>query len=528
MKSLLEILMVSLIIAQAYAQQAPNSASFPGRYLPGGIWQPRNMNATLPEPTPGMPAQDSAPDGRQEIASVDWGTDVMLEGPDLFAFYGSIVEGPNGYVHIVVSHGLSMVPYYIRSTDEGISWEEGRLFWAPGDGLPAVDYQLFTNDSMVTLPFSGTGQFRCMYSSDYGTNWNGSQYLSYTGHSLGLVQHSSIIYVAASEVGNMTNMYFSTNYGVRWYDTLPRMPYMSDVFGLGVAGNRFHMVNDSPGQEVFYSWLNLGESSWIYPVRISQDSTHDSFWPKMIAWGDSNVFAIWVDYEYSPYPWTGDLICRRSTNNGESWLPEQQVTFNHLALNKNICIRNDSIFLVYDEIVLDGETNTEEVFFNLSSNAGGTWNDPVRLTYAPHRSLYPCVAVRENRIHVAWCDARNDTANGVYNSLYYKRGIISDVGIGWNYRESLPEKLSMGAYPNPFNTSTMLTIKGAKGGDITLGIYDIQGKRIKTFEKGVMGGDEKIVWDATDASGKKVSSGLYFARASTPQTEKTIKLLLLR
>jgi len=88
-----------------------------------------------------------------------------------------------------------------------------------------------------------------------------------------------------------------------------------------------------------------------------------------------------------------------------------------------------------------------------------------------------------------------------------------------------PERLALFAYPNPFNSSVTISYSNLSGGEIK--IYDIQGKSIRTFA--LEGGEDgKINWDATDASGKRVSSGVYFARAAAPQKEKTIKILLLR
>jgi len=89
----------------------------------------------------------------------------------------------------------------------------------------------------------------------------------------------------------------------------------------------------------------------------------------------------------------------------------------------------------------------------------------------------------------------------------------------------LPQHLNISAYPNPFNSSTIIGYSNLEGGDIR--IFDIKGQLVKTFFTG--GENEgRIEWHATEASGKKVSSGIYFARVSTPQSQKTIKLLLLK
>ena len=518
---LLCTLIILVVASLAYSQIEP-----PGRYLPDGTWQPRKTHATLPEPAPGMPAQASLPNNRNHILSIDWEPEVMLAGPGLDAFFSSIAEGPNGYVHVVTSHDFSAEPYYFRSTDQGISWSDGFQLAS----IAAVEYNFIIDSNYVTFPFSASGGFSCVISSDYGDTWSDWRNVSLQGYGAPSVLVDHMIYSASVLDDHRIESRYSNDHGDRWdfqsYSNLLRDP---SYLALGATNLGLHLLAVAPyGQEIYYQRNIFPNQGWGNLIRLSDDTTHDSFFPKIIAWGDSNVFAIWVDYKYSPYPWTGDLLARRSTDNGSTWLPEQQITFNHLALEKNICEKNDSLFLVYDEIVFDGETNTEEIFFNLTSDGGESWGEPVRLTNAPWRSIYPSVAVYGNQINVAFCDARNDTVYGNANSLYYKKGIISGSEVIGGNNINKPEYLSIESYPNPFNSSTLLTINNKKGGEVKIGIYDIQGKLIQKFERGGMGGDEKIVWDATDASGKKVSSGIYFARASTAQTEKTIKLLYIK
>jgi flagellar hook assembly protein FlgD len=67
-----------------------------------------------------------------------------------------------------------------------------------------------------------------------------------------------------------------------------------------------------------------------------------------------------------------------------------------------------------------------------------------------------------------------------------------------------------------------------------ISIYDIQGKLIKTLKTD--GGENgKIIWDASDALGNKVSSGEYFLKAQsgsqgtdTSQNYSGFKLLYLK
>jgi flagellar hook assembly protein FlgD len=93
--------------------------------------------------------------------------------------------------------------------------------------------------------------------------------------------------------------------------------------------------------------------------------------------------------------------------------------------------------------------------------------------------------------------------------------------------------IKLTAYPNPFNSSILFcySLQNAEGGD--LGIYTIQGQLLKTYD--IKGKEGKIEWDARDAEGNKVSSGIYFAKArfgskatSASQESQAIKLIYLK
>ncbi len=92
---------------------------------------------------------------------------------------------------------------------------------------------------------------------------------------------------------------------------------------------------------------------------------------------------------------------------------------------------------------------------------------------------------------------------------------------------NIPSDLSMAAYPNPFNSNTMITFSNPEGGDLEIGIYDLMGRQVRTFN--LIGAKEgEIKWDAQDAMGNRVSTGIYFARARASQNQKTIKLVYIK
>ena len=66
-------------------------------------------------------------------------------------------------------------------------------------------------------------------------------------------------------------------------------------------------------------------------------------------------------------------------------------------------------------------------------------------------------------------------------------------------------------YPNPFNPRTTVQFDLPAASHVTLAIYDIRGRIVRTMVDEVKNiGFHNVVWDGTDDNGSSVSSGLYF------------------
>jgi hypothetical protein len=506
----------------AIAAERDNLAN-DGRMLPDGTIQPRNLKALYEYPAPDNYTGNNRFLRPEEALSVDWGPEVPLSVPSFSAFFSTIAEGPNGFVHAFTSWAGGMEPYYVRSIDTGESWEPGYLLWPLGGPQAGMTREIFSKGDTTAFIFS-SGAAVCVLSPDRGDTWEHWRIAAYGSGTIAACRLNDTIYVANSDQDATTIVKRSADNGATW-QAIYRNTHLSDVFGLGATTGLLHMVNHNySGHEVYYSRLDRAGGPWSVPLMLSEDFTEGSFYPKLLAWGDSSVLAFWTDYQHSPYGWTGDIFCRRSTDGGLTWLPIVEVTQNHLALDKSVCQRGDSIFLVYDEYVFDGETEGEEIFFNLSTDGGFTWSEPTRLSFAPHRSIYPSVGIRGDRIHVSWCDARGDTLYGNRNRFYYRRGILRGPDGVADEGPDAQVELSLSAYPNPFNSATAITIEG--GGEAEIDIFDITGRRVAALNAH----DGRAVWDATG-----YSSGVYFARAAdvrqgsvSARVSSIIKLVYLK
>lgn len=84
-------------------------------------------------------------------------------------------------------------------------------------------------------------------------------------------------------------------------------------------------------------------------------------------------------------------------------------------------------------------------------------------------------------------------------------------------------------YPNPFNPQTRIGFQLKKAGDVSIMIYDIRGRRIRTLMNRQMNtGIFEVVWDGKNSDGKEVASGTYFYRIKSGEFTRTRKMQLLR
>ena len=90
-------------------------------------------------------------------------------------------------------------------------------------------------------------------------------------------------------------------------------------------------------------------------------------------------------------------------------------------------------------------------------------------------------------------------------------------------------------YPNPFNPDTKIAYHLPEEADVTLIIYDIQGREVwRTSESNQSAGHHRIVWNGLNRFGARVASGVYIyriemkSRAQETSRIKARKLILIK
>ena len=90
-----------------------------------------------------------------------------------------------------------------------------------------------------------------------------------------------------------------------------------------------------------------------------------------------------------------------------------------------------------------------------------------------------------------------------------------------------PPGLALNA-PNPFNPGTVIPYRLDVDGPVRLVIYNLLGQRIRTLvDETQTAGSYRVRWEARDAAGRRVSSGVYFLRLHYPGGVQTQRMLYL-
>ncbi len=83
--------------------------------------------------------------------------------------------------------------------------------------------------------------------------------------------------------------------------------------------------------------------------------------------------------------------------------------------------------------------------------------------------------------------------------------------------------------PNPFNPTTNIRFSVPEKGNVTLNVYDANGRLVRTLASGVReAGDHDVSWDGRDNAGATVGSGVYFYRLTAGKFSESKKMVMLK
>ncbi len=424
-----------------------------------------------------------------------WSQPVII--PDSsYAFYNPDIIYSKGRIHIACidySADRQQV-YHISSSDGGRSW-----------GSP---HQVFNNrDPMVRPPriaANGDTLFICYRTS--------SEFLSFYSRDAGLTWHRGANIEGGPIVIDQDPAVLFTNGRIHV------------IFSLAVVGDSFTFeIYDRYSDNMGIRWHPRIPLSTLEPLPNCRASQIPS------AYADSagNIIALWMDYKYGGMcAVSGEILGRFSSDNGYSWSEELRLTDTQSGCGSSCVIKDGIIYAIWEDFWPLG-CEYPKILFSSSQDWGQTWSEYEAITdFSDAMEEGPNIffgsAESNSLLH---CLFRVTSPNGGLLLYHAVKDISTSIGDEAN--QSQIKEISISAYPNPFNSNTMITFNNPEGGDLEIGIYDLMGRQVRTFNL-IRAKEGEIKWDARDAMGNRVSTGIYFARAREKSSQITTKLIYLK
>jgi hypothetical protein len=124
----------------------------------------------------------------------------------------------------------------------------------------------------------------------------------------------------------------------------------------------------------------------------------------------------------------------------------------------------------------------------------------------------------------AWSDKRGGDGD-IYAAKLTGEGEtpvtgVPEIGVGFCLAQN---------FPNPFNPSTAIPFTLNKTSYVSLRIYDVSGRLVRTIaERRFDTGCHTETWDGRDNTGRRVSSGVYYCKLAAGAFSETRKMVLLQ
>lgn len=269
----------------------------------------------------------------------------------------------------------------------------------------------------------------------------------------------------------------------------------------------------------FFSKYNSDTHLWSgpFPVDVAGTNTHLTF-------GNDSYGTIWTPYIFWQH------------KNGPYWeikgfdIPNTQYcAFNNFPGCNNMSPSYCTILIPTDQGYLDNVH-----FFTFTSDANGNMevyvNTVVSGTTYTNMSEYSGIDTHPqlfNNFHVSyggWDNQLFDIWESYRGGHWQLWATKMDFLTG---EENLKNEVArLKCSPNPFTNETRIEYFTEEAGSLTIAIYDLQGKEIKTLTSASDGnGKHSVTWDGNDATGTRVPSGIYVCVVKTGDSVLRCKII---
>ena len=420
-------------------------------------------------------------------------------------FVYDLEEGPDGVIYAATAaEDTAPVGKVFRTTDGGQSWEE----LAPLPGAMAVFSIAVRGDTLYAGTYPNGDVFK---SVNGGLSWVPMTEIN-GAHAVRVVKITSngtlLAGVSAFDTSG-AKIYRSTNGGNYWSESIiigegltsPIKFIYETQDGTLYAGG----WTDSPPPRI---WRSDNDGILWYPDTLMTlpivPTTMDGFYES----SDGTLYVTgWIHNREGMIQGGGFVF--RSVDGGAHWDTTSRVVRGNVRSVRIYDIIEDLSGTIYvgfqpgPDSVVYASTNGGETWFSTGPLAGAF--EALCFLYASDGYIYA-----------------GTTPNGdVFKYL--------PVAVKESNRSTVIVPQLISAYPNPFINRVYIKYILPEKTFISVTIYDISGKLVKTLFKGEKeGGSHFLEWNGLTGTGESAPSGIYFVNLETSQKSSILKLNYLR
>jgi hypothetical protein len=290
-----------------------------------------------------------------------------------------------------------------------------------------------------------------------------------------------------------------------------------DLRGFGEPGDVYAQRVDGDG-EVF--WAPNGVAVCTAPST--------QYGPALLADGDSSTYLCWTDQRNG----NSDVYAQRIDGLGNSLWTPNGVSVSSATRNQYepeiVSVGGDVVIAWQDSRNVQFETDIYAQRLDPEGNALWTTGG-VPVTTAPDWQYdHHMVPDLSGGVILAWEDEREGVSYelDVYAQRVDSTGTLS-TPTGIKDHTQTPTFSLYPPAPNPGSGRVEFRFKLPSASDVSIGIYDVRGRRVRMDRIGEVGiGEQRYLFDGRDEAGRLVPSGVYFVRLSADNLVRTQKFVV--
>jgi hypothetical protein len=357
----------------------------------------------------------------------------------------------------------------------------------------------------------------------------------------------SFVIPAAEHAGTLSvRFYFNSEFVGDARQPLP--PFTQNVFGvlldditLSDAGG---LIDSQDFESELVGDQVSADGDWL--VELNTELTHGG----ILADGDdvlqlptvTNTSHVWSFFDGSPH----DYGCaghpeQAVVDETHALVRSPRIDLRHDAFGNPFVGDADSILVEFDLYAELDQTTVKVYEWRVSSidldcpgqpstHSGINRDAPAGWSRQRHVVIPPAgtdeieleLGVQHSAFIPSWCPSHAPLYDNVTVTIYGEVATSVEVAVA-------PLRLEQN-HPNPFNPTTSIEFRVPLGGEsVSLRIYDVAGKTVRTLANGVLdAGLHRRIWDGRDQDGSRVASGVYHYELRVGEHRASRRMLLLK